>query len=51
MIRLGPLTGLIVCGLLSSAGPACGDAVTDWHAIAIQTIAGSSSPSRRDRRA
>ena len=38
MTRLQRLTGLIVCGYLSWAGSARADAVTDWNAIAVQTI-------------
>ncbi len=38
MSKLPVLTCLVVCGYLSSAGPARADAVTDWNAIAIQAI-------------
>jgi hypothetical protein len=32
------MAALGVCGLMSAAGPACGDAVTDWNEIAQQAI-------------
>jgi hypothetical protein len=32
------VTGLIVCGLLSGAGPACADAVTDWNQITVDAV-------------
>ena len=37
--RLRGLAGLIVCGSLSWAGPACADAVNDWNAIANAAVA------------
>lgn len=39
MKGLRALAGLIACGLLSFAGPACADAVTDWNEIAQPAIA------------
>ena len=46
MTRLQRLTGLIVCGYLSWAGSARADAVTDWNAIAVQTILAAVPPVR-----
>jgi hypothetical protein len=38
MTTLRRLTGLIVCGCLSWAGPARADAVTDWNAISVPPV-------------
>ncbi len=38
MTTLRRLTGLIVCGCLSWAGPARADAVTDWNAISVDPV-------------
>ena len=46
MTRLRASAGLIVLGLLSWAGPACADAVTDWNEIANGAVAtGRAGPS------
>jgi hypothetical protein len=39
MGRSFAIAALGVCGLIGIAGPACGDAVTDWNEIAQQAIA------------
>jgi hypothetical protein len=38
MTRFGTLIIVLVCALFSWTGPARADAVTDWNAIAVQTI-------------
>ena len=32
------VAGLILCGLLSGAGPACADAVVDWNQITVDAV-------------
>jgi hypothetical protein len=39
MMRVRELTGAMVCVALSWAAPARADVVTDWNAIAVQTVA------------